>query len=227
MQTQGDIGVFCCVFGSLFQRDLVEADLPRALARYLFILDGLDAEMAQREAIHVMRAMRFEHVRLQQRVMLDAVHRDAVVRQHLLVVLHVLADLLVLSAFEPGLEPGEHFVTRQLHRMIRPTMANRNISGRVRLDRQRDADKLRQHRIKRGGFGIEGGQFSCVDLREPYVELFPRLHGVVMTLAVNHWRHVYARAGTFHDLGHFDFAQPRLEAVSRKYIAQFITCFGP
>ena len=84
---------------ALFQRDFVEADLRRALARHLFVLDRLDAEMAQREAVHVVRAMRFEHVRLQQRVVLDAAHFDAVVRQHLLVVLQVLADLLVFGAF--------------------------------------------------------------------------------------------------------------------------------
>ena len=48
--------------------DLVEADLLCALARDFVVGDGLDAEMAQREVVHVVRLVAFQHVGLQQRV---------------------------------------------------------------------------------------------------------------------------------------------------------------
>ena len=77
--------------------DLVEADLLRALAGDLGVGDRLHVEMAPREVVHVVRPVRLEHVRLEQRVVRDAGERDAVVGEHVLVVLEVLPELLAAT----------------------------------------------------------------------------------------------------------------------------------
>ena len=74
-------------------RHLVEADLRRALAGDVGVADRLDVEVPPREVVHVVRLVRLEHVRLEQRVVRDAGQRDAVVGEHVLVVLDVLPEL--------------------------------------------------------------------------------------------------------------------------------------
>ncbi|MDR6205547.1 hypothetical protein QF025_004267 [Paraburkholderia graminis] len=225
MQTQRDVGVFGCVFGGLVERDFVETDLLRALARDVFILDRLDAEMAQREVVHIVRTMRFQHVRLQQRVVFDAAHFNAVIGEHLFVVLQMLTDFLMLRAFEPRLELREHFIARQLHRRIRAAMRDRHISGMTCLNRERQAHDLRDHRIERRGFGIERSDLRCVDLLQPRVELLPRLHGFVVPFVIDGERRRHVGFRTFDRVGNFHLAQPGLEAVAREHVAQFLPRF--
>ncbi len=219
MQLQRDVGILGGIGRGGLQRHLVEADLLRALARHFLVLDGLHAQVAQREAIHVVRAMRFEHVGLEQRVVLDAVQRDLVVGEHLRVVLEMLADLPALGTLQPGLQLRQHLVARQLLGRVGAAMRDRDVGRAAGLGRQRDADDLRNHRIERGGFGVEGGQLGRLDLRQPGVELRPGLHGLVVALDGGGRRHRLGRrfarrhiAGRVGRRG-LELAPPGLEAV--------------
>ena len=72
VQAQRDVGVFRRVLGGAADFNLVEADLAGTLAAYFFVSDGLVVQVAQRQAVHIVGAVRFEHIRLQQRIVHDA-----------------------------------------------------------------------------------------------------------------------------------------------------------
>jgi hypothetical protein len=102
VQAQGDVGVFGGVFGGAGQLDLAEADLLGALAADLGVGEGLEAQVAAGQGIHVVGLVALEHVGFEQGVFRDAGQRDAVVGQDVGVVLEVLAELAVGVGFEPG-----------------------------------------------------------------------------------------------------------------------------
>ena len=101
MELQRDIGILGRIRGGLIQRDLVEVDLLRALARHFSVRERLDAEMPPREIVHVMRTVRFEHVRLEQRVVRDAGENEPVIGKHVLIVFEILAELSLCGVGEP------------------------------------------------------------------------------------------------------------------------------
>jgi len=70
--------------------------------------------MARGEIVHVVLAVAFEHVGLQQRVVCDAGQRDAVVGEDVLVVFQVLSDLGVLHRLQPGLKPRQRLLAIEL-----------------------------------------------------------------------------------------------------------------
>ena len=105
MQLQRDVGILGRIRGRILDAHLVEADLRRALAGDLGVGDRLHVEMAPREVVHVVRLVRFEHIGLEQRVVRDAGQREAVIGEHVLVVLDVLPELLRRGIGEPRREP--------------------------------------------------------------------------------------------------------------------------
>ena len=108
------VGVFARVSGGLVHRHLRKRDLVRAFAAQVFVGDALAARVALGQAGQVVGLVHFEHVALQHGVVRVALHLNAVVGEHMAVVLDVLAQLGVLGVFQPGLEAGEHFIQRQL-----------------------------------------------------------------------------------------------------------------
>ena len=56
MQAQGDVGVLGGVAGGIVDGDLGERDLLRALAGHVLELDGVVAEVALRQRVHVVAA---------------------------------------------------------------------------------------------------------------------------------------------------------------------------
>jgi hypothetical protein len=112
----------------------------------------------------------FEDIRLQQGVVPYAGQMNAVIGQHMLVVLQVLADLGVRRRFQPRLQQRQHFVTRQLRRHARIFVGERQVGRLTRRDRQRHADDARGEGVKAGGLGIERGQRTAADLLQPAVE---------------------------------------------------------
>ena len=60
--------------------------------------------MARGEIVHVVRLVRLDDIRLEQRVVRRARQHDAVIRERVLIVFDVLADLLVLVARKPRRE---------------------------------------------------------------------------------------------------------------------------
>lgn len=94
MQAQGDVGVLGGVAGGVFQADLGERDLLGALAADVFVLDGVVAEIALGQAVHVVAGTAgIEHEALQQGVVGIAGQRHAMPAHHVQVVLAVLAEL--------------------------------------------------------------------------------------------------------------------------------------
>ena len=70
MQAQGNVGIFCGIVGCRCQIDLIKANLMHTLTAHFFVADGLHTQMALRQAIHIVSQMRFQHIGLQQGVVL-------------------------------------------------------------------------------------------------------------------------------------------------------------
>ena len=133
MQLQRDVGIFGGIVRGGVDIHLVEADLFRALARHFGEADGLHVEMAQREVVHVVRLVAFQHVGLQQRVVVYTRKPDAVIGEDMHVVFEVLPELVVLRAFQPVLEFGERVCAIELIRRTGIDVRQRQIGGLVRL----------------------------------------------------------------------------------------------
>ncbi len=108
VQAQRDVGVLGGVFCGAVERHLIEADLRRALAADLFVGDGLQVQHALGQRIHAVVAVRGQHVRLQHGVVRDAAQCDAMVGEHVRVVLQMLADLLAGRVLQPRFHARQH-----------------------------------------------------------------------------------------------------------------------
>ncbi len=170
VQLQRDVGILGRVGSRVVDAHLIEADLLRALAGHLRVGDRLDVQVPPREVVHVVRPMRLEHVRLEQRVVRDAREDEAVIREHVLVVLHVLPELLPQRVGEPGREPRERRVERQLVGHSGVAVRERDVAREPGLDGERQPDDLRLHRVEAGRFGIEAHEWSARDRLHPALE---------------------------------------------------------
>ena len=128
MQAQGDVGILGGVTAGAFDVDLIEADLVGALAADIDIFDRRLAQMPCRQGVHVVAFVRFQHIALQQRVVGDAAQIDAVVHQHMPVVLQVLADLGFAGVFQQRLQFRQRGVEVKLSRRAGVVMRQRQIS---------------------------------------------------------------------------------------------------
>jgi hypothetical protein len=135
-------------------------DLLGALAAQVFVGDGGQSEVAGAQLAEVVALVGLDDVALQHGVVGDAGQRDAVVGENVLVVLGVLQHLLALGRLEPGLQPGQHLVARQLVGDAGGGVGERDVAGFAGRDRQRNADDAGGEGIEAGGFGIERGQFG-------------------------------------------------------------------
>ena len=93
VKLQRYVGFLRRVLRRAFHGHLLEADLARAFAGHLRVGDRLEVEVTPGEAVQVVRAMRLQNVRLQQGVVRHAAERDAVVGEHVLIVLDVVPQL--------------------------------------------------------------------------------------------------------------------------------------
>ena len=92
--------------------------------------------MALRQAVHVVRLVALQHVGLQQRVVAHAAQRDAVVGEHVHVVLHVLPDLGAGRILQPGLQARQRGIEGQLLRRAGVAVRQRQVGGAVRPRRR-------------------------------------------------------------------------------------------
>ena len=172
VQAQGDIGVLGSVGPRLLDGDLVEGQLLGALAGDVLEADGATAEVLQRQAVHVMAGGGgVEHVGFEHGVEGHAAHLDAVVHQHVHVVLAVLADLGLRRILQQRLERAKHGIKLELLRHTHIGMTQRHIGRLARLDGERHADQLGALSIDAGGFGIEGEALGVLQALEPGIEL--------------------------------------------------------
>ena len=184
MQAQGDIGVFGGVTRGGFQIDLREGNLLRTLAAHFFVGNRLDTEIALRQRIHVMpRRGGIEHVGFQHRILRVAIHRDAILREEVDVVLAVLAKFGFGGVFEDGLDCCQNHVAIKLFRRAGIVVGQWHIGGVFRFESKRDADDLGQHRIESGRFNIERDQLRVAQLLQPRVEMRVRSDQLVVAIA--------------------------------------------
>ena len=161
VQLQRDVRIFRRIFAGLFNRDLIEADLLRTFAGDLFKCNRLDAQMALAQVVHAMVHVRFEYVGLQQGIMRHAAQHHAVISEYVHIVFQVLADFFDGFVFQNRLEFRQSFSKAQLVRRAEVIVPQRYVGGFARLDRKRDADDLRHHRVERGGFGVHANQLGA------------------------------------------------------------------
>jgi len=147
MQLQSDVCIFGSILSSAGYLDLIETNLRCALAAHILKSDRLAIQMTQGKAIHIVTAMRFEYIGLQQGIVLNAAQADTVIGKNMTVVFHILSDLGFAFVFQPRAQLLQHQVTRQLFRRILVTMSNRDIRREAGLATQRDANQLRLHRL--------------------------------------------------------------------------------
>ena len=176
------VGVFARVLGGFDNIDLIELDLVRALAAQVFVVNAAAPGMPLGQTGQAVRLMHFEHIALQHGVMRVALHFNAVVGKHVAVVFDVLTQLGFGPVFQPGLEAGQHLVTRQLRWRVGVVVRERNIGGLAGRHAEADTDDFGAHLIKRRGFGIDCGQISGFEFFQPRAERFPGKNRVVFQI---------------------------------------------
>ena len=112
MQSQRDIGILGAVLGGAINRDSIEADLLGTFARNILKFDRFFIKETHRHRIHVMRLVALQHVIRKQGVVRDAAHLNAVIKEHVFIVLRVLRKFLFASIFKPRFECCERCVER-------------------------------------------------------------------------------------------------------------------
>ena len=100
--------------------------------------------------------------------------------EHVLVVFEVLAELPFRRIGEPRRESREHGVERQLIGCAGVAMRERHIARVPGLERKREPDDLRGHRIEARGLGVEADEIGALDRRHPALECRLVEHGLVM-----------------------------------------------
>ena len=84
--------------------------------------------------------------------------RDAVVGEHVRVVLEMVADLAARRILEHRLQRREHALAVQLLGRAGIVVAQRHVGRDAGLDAEGDADDLGLHVVEAGGLGVEGEQ---------------------------------------------------------------------
>ena len=121
----------------------------------------------------------FQHITLQHGVVGITLDLYPVVGKHMAVVFDVLAKLLFRRVFQPGFQPGQHLIPRQLFGRTRVIMGQGNVGRFTRFDTEADADNLCHHLIQRGGFGVQSRQFGRLQAGQPAIKSRPGQHRVV------------------------------------------------
>ena len=136
VKAQGDIGVLGGVLSGDVDVHLVEADLPGALARDLFVPGRRYVQVPGGYRVHVVaRGGGVEHERFEHGVVGHAAEADTVIEKHVGVVLQVMPDFF-RGAFQPRLEALQDAFPGQLLRGAGITVRQGDIGGAQRLHGQ-------------------------------------------------------------------------------------------
>ena len=177
------VRVFTRILGCFCNVDLAEPDLARPFAAQVFISDATAAQMAFGQTAQAMRLVHLQHIALQHGVVRVALHVDAVVGKHVAVIFNVLAEFGFSRVLKPGLESGQHLVTRQLRRSTGVVVHQGNIGRFARGHAKTDADNFSTHLVERRGFCINGHQLCGEQSGQPGIERLPCHQGVVGDVA--------------------------------------------
>ena len=165
VQPQGHVGVLGRVLRGALHRHLVEADLLRAFAGHVLVVDGSDAEVAQRRGIHVVPVRdAVPDIGLEHGVVAHAGELDAMVGQHMRVVLEMMPSFGLPGSSRMRLAASRAPLAVELLGRARIVVRQRHIGGHARLDAEGDADDLRVHIIQTGGLGVEREELCVAQL---------------------------------------------------------------
>ena len=99
-EAQGEIGVLGGVFGCLPDSDIGKTDLLRAFAAQRFVGNGFQAEPAFGQFVQAMSEMALDDIGGEHGIAGNAVQRDVVVGENVLVVFEVLPDFFQGRIFQ-------------------------------------------------------------------------------------------------------------------------------
>ncbi len=174
-----------------------------------------------------MIAVRLEHVRLQLRVVRDARQPNAAIRKRVHLVLHVVPELALMRAFEPGSKLLEHIFQRQLLRRARITMRERHVARACNASTDSEIPTSSAAIGSSDVVSVSiAGQIGRADLCQPCFELLVRQHGFVVDVGPGLRRRTMLQplaAPPFRAAGNggiVEFAQPGFEFVARVELAQ-------
>ena len=112
MEPECDFRIFRSVGCGLLNWHLIKGELLGAFARNVLKMNRALAQIFQRQGVEVVSATcRVNHVRLQHGVLVNAAQRNAVVGQHVGVILQVLAHFGDVLVFQQWLECLQHHVS--------------------------------------------------------------------------------------------------------------------
>ena len=134
-------------------------------------------------------AARIQHVGHQHRVV-DVDDVDARLAQHFEVVFHVLRDLQDAAILQQRLQPRQHdfasqlalrepALAEQIARGAFLQMADGNVAGAARRNRQRHAHKVSLERIKRGSFRVDANDAEIVGGGDPAIQRLNARDGLI------------------------------------------------
>ncbi len=132
VDAQRDIGILGGVARGALDVDLVEADLPRALAAQVYVSNGVQPEVAGAQLAEVVALVGFDDIALQHGVMFDTGQCDAVVGENVLVIFRVLQHFFPVDRDQPGFQLFQNFVARQLFGDAGGGVGERNVAGLAR-----------------------------------------------------------------------------------------------
>ena len=165
MQRECDFGVFGRVRTGHRDVNVVKAFLFHALAGNVLVVHGLAAQVALGDGVHVVARRRtVEHIRLDHGVKRDAAKRNAVIAQHVGVVLEMVADLGSIRILEQRAQCLQHGVAIKLLGRAFVAMCQGHVGAVAGLDRERHAHDFGVHVVEACGLRVEG-EHGC--LREP------------------------------------------------------------
>ena len=114
---------------------------------------------------------RVQNVGFQHSVLGNALQGDAVVSQYVLIVFQVLPDLGQLGILQQRLELLENLVTIQLFGGTHVVVAQGDVGGFARVDREGDTHYFSVDIAKTGGFRVEGKQIGRFQALQPLIQL--------------------------------------------------------
>ena len=171
MQAQGDVGIFGGIGAGFFQIDLVEGQLFGTLAGNGFVGDGLLAQVFPGQAVHVVAGgHRVIDIGLQHGVLGDPLQIDAVIGEHVLVVLEVLPHLFLLRIFQQRFELLQYLVAVELVRRTHVVVGQGHVSRFARFHRERHPDNFGVDVPQAGGLRVKGEQVRGLQAPDPIVQ---------------------------------------------------------
>jgi hypothetical protein len=121
-----------------------------------------------------------EHVGLEHGVLADAIQGDAVVAQHVAVILQVVPQLGAFRGLEPGAQALQGLLAIELRLGIRTLVRQGQVPGETGIDAEGEADDACLHVVQAGGLGVEGDECRGLQPFDQGIEFGTAAHDPVL-----------------------------------------------